>query len=211
MDVPGTGQASVNVVKPAIARTDADYYPGIVATTVLGGGYSARLNQEIRIKRGLSYGARAGLSTARTTGSFRGTAQTKNESAPEVLDLINAEMTKLAAAPAGADELKARKSVLVGAYGRELATSGGLADILGNLALYDLPLDEITTYTAKVEAVQPAQVQDFARRVLDPAQASVIVAGDAKAFEKELKVRLPNLEVIPADKFDPDSSSLRKP
>ncbi|HKP79796.1 MAG TPA: pitrilysin family protein, partial [Phenylobacterium sp.] len=95
IDIPGTGQASVNVMKPAIARTDPDYYPALVASTVLGGGYSARLNQEIRIKRGLSYGARASLSTARTTGSFRASAQTKNESAAEVLDLINAELTRL--------------------------------------------------------------------------------------------------------------------
>jgi zinc protease len=210
IDVPGTGQASVNVVKPAIARTDPDYYPGVVATTVLGGGYSARLNQEIRIKRGLSYGARAGLSTARTTGSFRASAQTKNESAPEVLDLINAELRKLAAEPAGADELKARKSVLVGGYGRQLATSGGLADILGELALYNLPLTEITAYTSNVEAVQAPQVQAFARRTLDPAQASVIVAGDAKTFQAGLKARLPNLEVVPAAEIDLDKSTLRK-
>ena len=210
IDLPGTGQASVNVVKPAIPRTDPDYYPGIVATTVLGGGFSARLNQEIRIKRGLSYNARAGLSTARTTGSFRASAQTKNESAPEVLDLIKAEMAKLAAEPASADELKARKSVLVGGFGRQLATSGGLADILGELALYDIPLDEVSLYTRKVEAVDAAQVQDFARRAFDPAEASVIVAGDAKAFSDGLRTRLPNLEVVPAADLDLESASLRK-
>jgi len=210
IDIPGTGQASVNVMKPAIARSDPDYYPGIVAATVLGGGYSARLNQEIRIKRGLSYGARASLSTARTTGSFRASAQTKNESATEVLDLINAELLKLAAAPAGPDELKARKSVLVGDYGRELATSGGLADILGNLALYGVSLDEVGRYTGKVEAVEAGQVQAFARRVFDPAQASVVVAGDAKTFSPALKAKLPSLEVIPSDQLDLESPTLRK-
>ena len=210
IDIPGTGQASVNVMKPAIARNDPQYYPGIVASTVLGGGYSARLNQEIRIKRGLSYGARASLSTARTTGSFRASAQTKNESAAEVLDLINAELTKLAAAPAGPEELKARKSVLVGDYGRTLATSGGLANILGSYAVYDVPLDEIGRYTAKVEAVDAGQVQAFARRVFDPAQASVVVAGDAKTFAASLKAKLPALEVIPVDQLDLESPTLRK-
>ncbi|MBU1379038.1 MAG: insulinase family protein [Alphaproteobacteria bacterium] len=210
IDIPGTGQASVNVMKPAIARDDPDYYPGIVAASVLGGGYSARLNQEIRIKRGLSYGASARLSTARTTGSFRASAQTKNESATEVLGLINEELTKLGAAPAGADELKARKSTLVGGYGRELATSGGLADILGELALYGVPLDEVSRYTAKVEAVDTAQVQAFAKRIFDPAQASVVVAGDAKAFSAALKAKLPTLEVIPADQLDLESPTLRK-
>jgi zinc protease len=211
LDLPGTGQAAVTVLKPGIARGDPDYYAGIVANTVLGGGYSARLNQEIRIKRGLSYGASSRLSANRTTGSFRAAAQTKNESAPQVLDLINAEMTRLGATTATADELKARKSVLIGGFGRELATSSGLADVLGNLALYGVPLDEIGRYTTKVEAVDAAQVQAFAATRLDPKTASVIIAGDAKAFVAPLKAKLPNLEVIPVENLDLDSPTLRKP
>ncbi|MET0274409.1 MAG: pitrilysin family protein [Phenylobacterium sp.] len=210
IDLPGTGQAAVTVVAPAIARSDPDYYPGIVANTVLGGGYSARLNQEIRIKRGLSYGASARLSANRTTGSFRAAAQTKNESAPQVLDLITAEMARLAAEPASAAELTARKSVLIGSFGRGLATTGGLADILGDLALYGVPLEEVSAYTRKVDAVSPAEVQGFAGKVMDPAKASVIVAGDAKAFSAPLKAKLPNLEVIPVSELDLDSQTLRK-
>ncbi|HEY8003699.1 MAG TPA: insulinase family protein, partial [Phenylobacterium sp.] len=210
IDLPGTGQAAVTLAKSAIARSDPDYYPGIVTNTLLGGGYSSRLNLEIRVKRGLSYGASSGLSANRSTGSFRAAAQTKNESAPQVLDLIAEQMTSLAATPASADELTARKSNLIGSYGRRLETTGGLADILGNLALYDVPLDEITRYTAKVDAVTPAQVQAFAARELDPRQASVIVAGDAKTFAAALKAKRPDLEVIPVDKLDLDSPSLTK-
>ena len=210
IDIPGTGQASVNVAGPALARSDADYYPAMVAATVLGGGYSARLNAEIRVKRGLSYGASSRLSANGPIGSFRAVAQTKNESAVQVLDLIGAEMKGLAATPPSAEELKARKSVLVGSYGRNLATTGGLADILGDLALYGVPLDEITRYTASVEAVGPAQVQAFAVRMFDPASASVIVAGDAKTFGEALKAKRPDLEVIPIGEFDLDSPTLRK-
>ena len=211
IDLPGTGQASVNVVKPAIARADPDYYVGLVTNSVLGGGYSARLNQEIRIKRGLSYGASSRLSANRTTGAFRAAAQTKNESAPQVLELIAQQMTGLAMSPPAAAELAARKSVLVGGYGRELATSGGLADILGDLAVYEVPLDEIGRYTDRVEAVTGGQVQAFAARALDPGQASVVVVGDAKAFAPALKAARPNLEVIPAAALDLDSPTLRKP
>lgn len=210
IDLPGTGQAAVTVTRPAIARNDPAYYPGIVANTVLGGGYSARLNQEIRIKRGLSYGASSRLSPSRTTGSFRAAAQTKNKSAPQVLDLIRTEMAKLGTTAAGADELTARKSVLIGGFGRDLATADGLAGILGNLALYGVPLDEVGLYTRKVEAVTPAEVQAFAGRFLDPATASVIVAGDAKAFSAALKAKVATLEVIPVDKLDLDSATLRK-
>lgn len=210
IDLPGTGQAAVTVAKAAIPRSAPDYYPGIVANSVLGGGYSARLNQEIRIKRGLSYGANSGLVAQRSTGLFRARAQTKNESAPQVLDLIDAEMKKLAAEPAGAEELKARKSVLIGGFGRQLETTGGLANILGGLALYDLPLSELNAYTGKVEAVTAGQVQTFAREKLDPATASVIIAGDAKAFIDGLKQRRPNLEVASAAELDLDSVSLKK-
>jgi len=211
IDLPGTGQTAVTVAKAAIGRSDPAYYPGIVANSVLGGGYSARLNQEIRIKRGLSYGANSRLGAQRTTGLFRAAAQTKNESAPQVLDLIMAELKRLADAPAGAEELKARKSVLVGGFGRELATTDGLANIIGGLALYDLPLSEIGAYTGKVEAVSADQVQAFARNNLDPATVSVIVAGDAKAFLDGLKTRRPDLEVVPAADLDLDAVSLKKP
>jgi zinc protease len=162
------------------------------------------------MKRGLSYGASAGVSARRTTGAFAARAQTKNESAAQVLDLIDVELKRLAAEPAGAEELKARKSTLVGAYGRELATTEGLADTLGNLALYGVPLSEMNAYTGKVEAVTAGQVQAFAKSHLDPADVSVIVAGDAKAFADELKKRAPNLEVIPAAELDLDQPSLRK-
>lgn len=209
IDLPGTGQAAVTVAKAAIPRSDPQYYPAIVANSVLGGGYSARLNQEIRIKRGLSYGANSRLTAMRTTGLFRAAAQTKNESAPEVLDLITAELKRLGATAPTADELKARKSVLIGGFGRELATTDGLANILGNLALYDLPLGEVAAYTGKVEAVTAGQVQDFATRNLSPDAVSVIVAGDAKAFAPGLKQRRPNLEVIPAAQINLDSPTLK--
>ena len=202
IDIPGTGQAAVSVVGPAIARSDAAYYPAIVANNVLGGGYSARLNQEIRIKRGLSYGARAFLDTQRTSGTFRAVAQTKNESAPEVLDLIRAEMARLGAEPAAPAELKARQSVLIGAYGRALGTAGGLAGILGELALYGVDLGEVALYTRKVQDVDAAEVQAYARSALDPKAASVLIAGDAKVFTAGVKTRAPNLEVIPAAKLD---------
>ncbi len=211
IDLPGTGQAAVTVLKAAIPRSDPDYYPGVVANTVLGGGYSARLNAEIRVKRGLSYGAGSALTARRTTGLFRASAQTKNESAPQVLDLVQGEMTRLGSEPASASELTARKSGLVGEFGRSLATTDGLASILGNLALYGVPLSELNAYTGKVEAVTPAEVQAFAKARLDPAQATVIVAGDGKVFADGLKTRLPNLEMIPAKDLDLDQPSLRKP
>jgi zinc protease len=210
IDLPGTGQAAVTLAKPAITRADPNYYQGIVANTVLGVGYSSRLNQEIRIKRGLSYGAGSSLTPQGRFGGFSARVQTKNPSAGEVVTLTRAELTRLGAEPASASELAARKSVLVGGFGRDLGTSEGLANILGNLAVYGVPLTEIQSYAAKVEAVTPGEVQAFAKTYLDPAQMSVIVAGDAKAMGEDLTKAAPNATVIPADKLDLDAPSLQK-
>jgi len=210
IDLPGTGQAAVVLAKPAITRADPNYYPGVVANTVLGVGFSSRLNQEIRIKRGLSYGAGSSLTPQGRFGGFSARVQTKNPSAGEVVTLTRAELTRLGAEPASAGELAARKSVLVGNFGRDLGTSEGLANILGNYAVYGVPLTEIQSYAAKVEAVTPEEVQAFAKAKLDPAQMSVIVAGDAKAMGEDLAKAAPNATVIPADKLDLDAPGLQK-
>jgi zinc protease len=209
IDLPGTGQAAVSLTKPAIARSDPRYYQGVVANAVLGGGYSARLNEEIRIKRGLSYGAGSSLTARRTLGAFTAQAQTKNEAAPQVADLIRTNMAGMAAAPPADDELQARKSALIGDYGRDIATAAGLAGALQDLALYGIDLSEVKTYTDKVEAVTPGQVQAFAQDVLKPDGASLIVVGDAKLFVDALKAKAPNLEVIPISQFDPDNATLK--
>ncbi len=210
IDLPGTGQAAVTVVRVGIARDDHDYYPGIVANSVLGGGYSARLNAEIRVKRGLSYGASSALSTRRTTGTFRAQAQTKNETAVEVLDLILEQLNRMSSQPPEFDELQSRKSNLIGNYGRNLATTEGLANTLGSLALYDVPLVEMNAYAEKVEAVSAEQVQRFAKQHFDASLSTIVIAGDAGVFAESLRKRAPNLEVVPAKNIDFDSPSLRK-
>ena len=209
VDLPGTGQAAVVVAKTAIPRKDPSYYAGIVTNSLLGGGYSARLNQEIRIKRGLSYGANSSLSPRLTTGGFSASAQTKNESAAEVVGLIKTELARLAAQPAAPEELTARKSVLIGGYGRSLGTAGGLAGILGDLSFNGIDLAEIQRYTAKVEAVTPADVQAFAGARLDPSKASVIVVGDRSKMGDGIVQALPAAEVILVDQLNLDSASLK--
>ncbi len=210
IDLPGTGQAAVSMAQASIARNDPDYYSGIVANSVLGGGYSARLNAEIRVKRGLSYGAGSSLTARGTTGVFRAQAQTKNESTAQVLDLVQAELTRLGSEPAKAEELLARKSSLIGNYGRDLATTEGLADVLGKLAIYNVPLSDMNAYAGRVDAVSAAQIQAFAQTHFATREMSVLIAGDAKVFAGDLRKRLPSLEVIPASELDLDQPSLRK-
>ena len=93
----GAGQAGVALAAPSIARTAPDYYAGVVANTLLGNGYSSRLNQEVRIRRGLSYGVVSRLDARRAGGVFSVAVQTKNASAPEVVAVTLAEIARVAA------------------------------------------------------------------------------------------------------------------
>ena len=210
VDMPGTGQAAVTLARRGIARSDPRYYEGMVANTVLGGGYSARLNQEIRVKRGLAYGASSGLSARRIVGGFTASTQTKNESAAEVVTLIRGELGRMATVPATPSELAARKSVLIGDFGRDLGTTDGLAGILSGLAGFDIALTEMNLFTGKVEAVTADQVSAFAADVFDPVKASVIIVGDAKLFGEGIKTAVPNAQVIPIGDLDLDSPTLAK-
>jgi zinc protease len=211
VDMPNAGQAAVTVTRRGIARGDERYYAGIVANTVLGGGYSARLNQEIRVKRGLAYGAGSGLSARRVVGGFSASTQTKNESAAQVVDLIRGEMRNMATIPASEAELAARKSVLVGDFGRDLGTTEGLAGLLGSLAVSGIDLKEMNVFTTRVEAVTAGDVQTFSRDIFDPSKASVIVVGDGKLFGPALGTALPGAETIPLDQLDLDSATLQAP
>lgn len=200
----GAGQAGVVAAHLAIPRHDRDYYIGTVANAVLGGSYSARLNEEIRIKRGLSYGAHSRLDTRRDSGQWMAVVQTKNPSAAQVVSLIEGEFRKLADTPVPADELDARKATLGGAYGRSLETTGGLAARVGTLALYGIDLADIGHYIERVQAVTPAQIQAFAASHLDDDGTRIVVVGDATHFAGALKKTHPDLRQVDMDRIDLD-------
>jgi len=209
IDLPGTGQAAVAAVHAGIARGSAEFYPGIVADAVLGGSYSARLSEEIRIKRGLSYGAHSALDTRRQAGSFGGSAQTKNSSAVEVAGLLLGEFERLSSAPPDADELAARKASLSGNFGFSLETTRGLLGEVASLAVYGLPLDELARYLDKVQTVTADQVRTFAQAHLGRDGMSVIVAGDAQQFGDALGKAYPKSERFTIAALDLDSPTLK--
>ncbi|CAN5359297.1 pitrilysin family protein [soil metagenome] len=209
IDKPDSGQAAVMVARPGIRRIDQDYYRGIVANSVLS-GYSGRLNQEIRIKRGLSYGAGSQLDVRRDVGPFVASAQTKNESGAEVASLLAGELGRLAGSPLPDTELVPRKAVVIGGFGRNLETASGLVNQISSLALYGLSRGEINSFINSVQGVTAADVQRFAGHRLDAKGANVIIVGNAKEFLPELKKLYADVEVIPVGELDLNSATLRR-
>lgn len=209
VDLPDTGQAAVLMGLRGVARTDADYFPLLVANNVLGGGYSARLNNEIRIRRGLSYGAGSSLQARMAPGPIVASAQTRNDAAVQVYDLMRTEVQRIATETAPASELTARKAVLIGNFGRTIETTAGLAGQISTFALYGLPPERLGTYVADITAVTPEQAQAAAHRYFDATRADVVVVGDAQHFYDGLRRVRPNAERIPASELNLDTESLR--
>jgi zinc protease len=197
VDLPDAGQSVVIISRPGVARGDRDYPVAQVTNAVLGGGFSGRLNQQIRIKRGLSYGAGSFYQYRRDAGPFVAYARTKNESAAEVARLAITEMNRMSAEPVPAEELPGRKAALIGYFARSLETNAGLASLIGELALYGIDLDEISHYIPSIDAVTSAQVQQFAKERLD-GPSSIIIVGDAKKLLDAVKKEFPEVEVMPA-------------
>ncbi len=209
IDQHGAGQAGVVVAHAAPPRKDDDYYIGTVADAVLGGSYSARLNEEIRIKRGLSYGATSRLQPLADAGMWLATAQTKNPSATQVVDLMLGEFKRLGSTRVSAAELAARKATLIGEYDRSLETTAGLAEQVGDLAVYGLPLDEIGKYIGQVQAVTPRQVEKYADKHLDAEHRTVVVVGDAAQFAPAIRTAHPQAVLLEATALDLDSPTLQ--
>jgi zinc protease len=211
VDKPDAGQAAVYVARPTIRRGDKQYAIGSVANAVLGEGFSSRLNQEVRIKRGLSYGAGSTLGARKHSGLFAAFAQTRNDAAPEVAILMKTELTRLSTEPVSTVELVPRKAALSGIYAIELETGAGLVSAISSLSTYELPLSSLNDYLPQVQKVTAQQIQHFAAENLDASDASIIIVGDARQFLPELKKRFPNPEVIPVAKLDLDTAGLVKP
>lgn len=209
IDQRGAGQAGVVAAHAAPPRNDADYYVGTVANAVLGGSYSARLNEEIRIKRGLSYGASSRLQSLGDAGMWLASAQTKNPSAPQVVELLLGEFERLGSTRVAADELAARKATLIGSYGRSLETTAGLAAQIAELAIYGVKLDQVGKYIAQVQAVTPRQIEAYARHHLAAGDSKVVVVGDAGQFGAQIRKAHPQALLLQSTALDLDSPALQ--
>ncbi len=173
-----------------------DYYAGLVTNAALGTGFVSRLNREIRIKRGLSYGARSALDSRRNGGSFFASAQTKNESAAEVAGLLQSELKRLGTEPVQGEELKSRQAVLTGGYARNLETNRGLVAQIASLVTYDRPLDTVNKFIPTINAITAADVSAFAAKYF-ATPPSLVIVGKAPDFLEALKKDFPDVRGHP--------------
>ncbi len=209
VDIPQAAQAAVLLGRVGPSRLAPDYVQATVANAVLGVGYSSRLNSEIRIKRGLSYGAGSGLSARKTDAPLTASAQTRNDAVAQVIDLMLSEFTRLGNEPIAEKELSARKAFIIGGFGRSVETTAGLAGQYSALAQFGLPLGKLQTYSSDIGGVTAAQASEAAKKYFDPAKATLVVVGDAAKFWDEVKNKRGGIERIVIDDLKLSSPTLK--
>jgi len=175
-------QASVAIGAPAIARGDPDYFALLVGNYVLGGGgFSSRLTDQVREKRGLTYGVDSYFAPSKQPGPFSIALQTKKENTNEALGLVRQILAQYVAQGPTDAELKAAKDNLVNGFPLRIDSNRKLLTNVANIGWYGLPLDYLDTWTAQINKVTRDQVRAaFQRHVHPDAMATVIVGGPEK-------------------------------
>jgi zinc protease len=216
VDLPGSGQSAVLLLAPypaqqSAAAERAQLRIGALASAVLGAGYSSRVNQQVRIKRGLSYGAYSSTESLPAGGLLLLSSQTKHQNAAEVADVLRSELLRLATEPVPEDELRARRAGLIGEFARQMDSTQTLAGIAAEQIERGERLADLATFADELAAVSAAQLQAFAQQHWQPQAVRNVVVGDLALAGERLRQQYPNAWVIPAADLDLSAENLRRP
>lgn len=167
-----------------IDRDDPDYYAAYVMNHILGsGGFTSRLTQEVREKRGLAYGVYTYFSPMDHAALYLGRVATENASVAETLDLIRAELVRMRDDGVSAAELADAKTYLTGSFPLRLDSNGKIANLLVGIQLEDLGIDYIDKRNDYIEAVTLEHVNRMARELLRPEALQIVVVGKPEGLE----------------------------
>lgn len=177
--IPRDNPQSVAVFgAPGLKRNDPEWWPAYVANYILGGGgFSSRLTEQVREKRGLAYSVYSYLAPMDHAGLLIGGVATENARFVQSLDLIRAELRTMREQGPTEAELADAKTYLTGSFPLQLDSTAGIAGILVQVQLDRLGIDYLDRRNAFIEAVTLDQVKAVSRRLLDPGALAVVVVG----------------------------------
>ncbi|MGC6476200.1 MAG: M16 family metallopeptidase [Parvibaculales bacterium] len=164
-----TPQSDIIFGLEGVPYQDADFFAAYVMNYILGGGgLSARLMEEIREKRGLAYSVYSSLYELDISALWTGNMASSPENVDLAIALLETEMQKLRQTPVSATELANAKAYLIGSYLFRFDSGEKIARQLLSMQLNGFDRDYPNLRQARIEAVQSADIQRVARRVLNP-------------------------------------------
>lgn len=174
-----TPQAVAQFGQPGITVEHPDFFAAFILNTVLGGtGFNNRLMDEVREKRGLTYGISTYLVDSDYSESVVGVVSSVNATIAQTIDVVRAEWQRMATEGLSDDELDAAKTYLTGAYPLRFDGNGPIARILVGMQLQGYPPSYVTTRNDKIEAVTLDQANRVAAQLFDPEALRFVVVGE---------------------------------
>lgn len=183
----GSVQSTIRLGAPAIAASAADQVPLRLASTILGVGFSSRVNINLREVKGYTYGANAGARMSRVGGAVIGGSDVRNEVTGAALTEFLNEYKRIGTEPVPAEEMTMNKRYVAGGYLISNQLQGAVAGTLAQNWLVGLPPEFLGQYVPLIQKVTPAQVRDVSAKYFAPEKQSIVVVGDPAAVGEQLK------------------------
>jgi zinc protease len=205
VDRPGSVQSSIVVGQAGFRATDPDYISMLALNHVFGGGFSSRMNMNLREKHGYTYGAFSGLDLRPGAGAFRATSEVRTNATDSALVETVGEYKRIASEAVPASELQGMVNNLVSGFPNSVQSVQGLSASLQSLIIWGLPLDFYTTYRERLSAVTPDDIKRVGASKLTPDNVIVVVAGDLSKIEAPIRAR--NLGIV--EVWDANGNKIR--
>jgi zinc protease len=186
VDHPGV-QSQIRAGQLTIKRDDPRYPTARVVSDYFGGAFGSRLNEVIRVQKGLTYGARGGYQPSRFAGQFTMSTFSKTESTAEAVRAMLAEFERLRQEAPTAKELQDTKSYFVGSFSSERETPQQVAGQLWLIESNGLPADYFERTLEQVGKTDADSCLRLVKETLDPSQLVVVVVGSAARIQKDLE------------------------
>jgi zinc protease len=164
-----TTQTLVQLMRLGPARGDANFFPVFVLNHMLGGGgFASRLMEEVREQRGLVYGVYSYFVPLAVPGAFAITLQTRADQADQAEAVVRDLLADMAAGKITRKQMRASKNNLIGSFAQRMDSNRERVGLLAMIGIYDLPLDYLSVWTKRVEAVTLKQLRRQAAFYLNP-------------------------------------------
>ena len=183
----GSVQSTVRLGSPGIAATSPDQVPMRLASTILGGGFSSRVNLNLREEKGYTYGASAGGRMYREGGSIVGGAEVRNEVTGAAVKEFMAEYRRIGTELVLPADMDMNKRYLAGGYLISNQLQRSVASTLASNWLVGLPPEFLGQFVPLIQKVTAEQVRDVSKKYFAPEAQSIVVVGDNAAIGEQLK------------------------
>lgn len=187
VDRPGSVQSAVAVARRGVPRDNPDVPEIGVMNTMLGGGFSGRLFQNLRERHGYTYGASSSFSMNRLAGIFTENAEVRNEVTGPAIQEMLAEVKRLRDEAPPDAELAMQRQYVAGNYLLSLESPGRTAERVQEIDLYGLPPDYFKVYARRVGDVDPTRIKALAGKYLGVDDATVVVVGEGREVRPQLE------------------------